>query len=156
MDEFDLFMIRQRALRRARLSGGDSRDLWNFAHWGDVGTEDHHPGRRKFSNELTVTVPAAMHPELTRRGEEEHHHWARIRPMSLNNSYAYISGFLTCMLACPALTGRSAREFSPRLRRVSATSEQFRSQKDCSAGWREFAHDVARVAKGLTGALDEG
>ena len=40
--------------------------------WGDGSTQEHHPGRRKFSKEETVTIPTAMHPELTRRGEEEH------------------------------------------------------------------------------------
>jgi hypothetical protein len=72
MDEYDRFMIRQRALRRARLPSGQARDLWGFEHWRDGPTQDHHPGRRKFSTEVTITVPAAMHTELTRRGEEEH------------------------------------------------------------------------------------
>jgi hypothetical protein len=72
MDEFDRFMIRQRALRRARLLSGLSRDLWGFGRWGDGPTQEHHPGRRKFSKEVTIIVPTAMHTELTRRGEEEH------------------------------------------------------------------------------------
>ena len=72
MDEFDRFMIRQRALRRARLPSGQARDLWGFGRWGDGPTQEHHPGRRKFSKEVTIIVPTAMHTELTRRGEEEH------------------------------------------------------------------------------------
>jgi hypothetical protein len=72
MDEFDRFMSRQRALRRVRVSSGQPRDLWDFENWGDGRTEGHHPGRRKFSNEEIITVPIAMHLELTRRGEEEH------------------------------------------------------------------------------------
>ncbi len=72
MDEFDRFMIRQRALRRAQLPSGQARDLWGFERWGDGPTQEHHPGRRKFSKEVTIIVPTAMHTELTRRGEEEH------------------------------------------------------------------------------------
>ena len=72
MDEFDRFMSRQRALRRARRSGGQAGDLWGFERWGEGGVEEHHPGRRKFNYDQTITVPKAMHPELTRRGEEEH------------------------------------------------------------------------------------
>ena len=40
-------------------------------HWGDPATEEHHIGRRKF-NDYVITVPRAMHPELTRRQMEEH------------------------------------------------------------------------------------
>ncbi len=72
MDEFDRFMIRQRALRRALLLSGQARDLWGFKRWGHGPTQEHHPGRRKFSTEVTIIVPTAMHTELTRRGEEEH------------------------------------------------------------------------------------
>src|SRR5271168_4461885 len=72
MDEFDRFLIRERALRRARLPSGQARDLWGFERWGDGPTQGHHPGRRKFSKEVTIIVPTAMHNELTRRGEEEH------------------------------------------------------------------------------------
>ncbi len=72
MDEFDRFMIRQRALRRAGLPSGQARDLWGFGRWGDGPTQEHHLGRRKFSKEVTIVVPTAMHTELTRRGEEEH------------------------------------------------------------------------------------
>jgi hypothetical protein len=72
MDDFDRFMRRQRALWRARRKGKNESSLWDFGHWGDGRTEEHHPGRRKFSNNETITIPTAMHPELTRRGEEEH------------------------------------------------------------------------------------
>jgi hypothetical protein len=72
MDDFERFMSRQRAIRRAHLSGGRAADLWFVPFW-DVGmTEDHHPGRRKFSNGEIITVPTMMHHELNRRGEEEH------------------------------------------------------------------------------------
>jgi hypothetical protein len=72
MDDFDRFMNRQRALRRARLKSGRITSLWDFEHWDDGRTQEHHPGRERFSSELTITVPLAMHTELTRRGEEEH------------------------------------------------------------------------------------
>jgi hypothetical protein len=72
MDDFDRFMSRQRALRRARIRSGRIRDLWDFKNWGDGRTQEHHPGRERFSTEVTITVPTAMHPELTRRSEEEH------------------------------------------------------------------------------------
>jgi hypothetical protein len=72
VDEFDRFMSRQRALRRGRRRGGRAADLWHVPHWDDGPTEEHHPGRRKFSNEEIITIPIGMHLELTRRGEEEH------------------------------------------------------------------------------------
>ena len=72
MDEYERFMVRQRALRRAQRLSGQARDLWGFENWGDGATQEHHPGRRKFSTEVTIIVPTAMHTELTRRGEEEH------------------------------------------------------------------------------------
>jgi len=72
MDDFYRFMSRQRALRRAGLHNRQARALWQAERWGDSRTEDHHPGRRMFSPELTITIPLAMHAELTRRGEEEH------------------------------------------------------------------------------------
>jgi hypothetical protein len=53
-------------------AGKASSSPWEFENWGDGRTQGHHPGRRKFSSEVIVTIPAAMHPELTRRGEEEH------------------------------------------------------------------------------------
>jgi hypothetical protein len=71
MDEFDRFMSRQRALWRAKRKGQNLTSLWDFEHWGDGVTEEHHIARRKFGNGL-VTVPRAMHPELTRRQMEEH------------------------------------------------------------------------------------
>ncbi len=72
MDDFDRFKIRQRALRRARLDCRQPRALWDFEHWDDGPTEEHHPGRRKFSHDEVMTIPKPMHGELTRRGEEEH------------------------------------------------------------------------------------
>jgi hypothetical protein len=71
MDEFDRFMSRQRALWRARGKSQKVTSLWDFEHWGDRATEEHHIGRRKFGDD-TVVVPKAMHPELTRRQMEEH------------------------------------------------------------------------------------
>jgi hypothetical protein len=72
MDDFDRFMSRQRALRRALDRTGRISSLWNFEHWSNGKTQEHHPGRERFSAELTITVPTALHTELTRRGEEEH------------------------------------------------------------------------------------
>jgi hypothetical protein len=71
MDEFDRFMSRQRALWRAKRKGQNLTSLWDLEHWGDGATEEHHIGRRKFS-EKTITIPRAPHPELTRRQMEEH------------------------------------------------------------------------------------
>jgi hypothetical protein len=65
-------MARARAEHRAKRAGKMSDSLWGFENWGNERTQEHHPGRRKFSMEETVTTPEAMHPELTRRGEEEH------------------------------------------------------------------------------------
>ena len=156
MDDFDRFMIRQRALRRARLSEGDSRALWNFAHWGDGATEDHHPGRRKFTEELTVTVPAAMHPELTRRGEEEHpplgsdpanelEQLGRLH-LGLSDMHAGLSG--------------AHREVGKRIftavERGACDIGAVQIPKGLLGWMARIAHDVERVAKGLTGALDEG
>jgi hypothetical protein len=72
MDQHERSMARARAEWRAKRAGKSSSPLWEFENWGDGRTQEHHPGRRKFSEEITVTVPWAMHPELTRRGEEEH------------------------------------------------------------------------------------
>ena len=71
MDEFDRFMSRQRALWRAKRKSQNLTSLWDFEDWGDGATEEHHIGRRKFS-EKTITIPRAPHPELTRRQMEEH------------------------------------------------------------------------------------
>jgi hypothetical protein len=71
MDEFDRFMSGQRALRHAERKGQKLKPLWGFDHWGDRATEEHHIGRRKFSDKM-ITIPSAMHPELTRRQMEEH------------------------------------------------------------------------------------
>jgi len=72
MDEFDRFMSRQRALWRARLKRKELKSLWDFENWGDGATQEHHPGRRKFNENEIITIPKAMHPETTHRGEEEH------------------------------------------------------------------------------------
>jgi len=71
MDEFDRFMSRQRALWRAKRKGQNLTSQWDFEHWGDGATEEHHIGRHKFSDD-TIVIPKAMHPELTRRQMEEH------------------------------------------------------------------------------------
>jgi hypothetical protein len=72
MDHHERSMARARAEWRAKRAGKTSSSLWGLENWGDGRTQEHHPGRRKFSPEDTITVPAASHPELTRRGEEEH------------------------------------------------------------------------------------
>jgi hypothetical protein len=71
MDEFDRFMSRRRALWRAERKGRRATSLWDWDHWGDGATQGHHIARRKFSDDV-ITVPTAMHPELTRRQMEEH------------------------------------------------------------------------------------
>jgi hypothetical protein len=71
MDEFDRFMSRQRALWRAKRKCQELTSLWGFEHWDERATEEHHIGRRKFSDD-TIVIPKAMHPELTRRQMEEH------------------------------------------------------------------------------------
>jgi hypothetical protein len=71
MDEFDQFMSRQCALWRAKRKGQKITSSWDFEQWGDPATEEHHIGRRKFSDD-TIVIPKAMHPELTRRQMEEH------------------------------------------------------------------------------------
>jgi hypothetical protein len=71
MDEFDRFMSRQRALWRAKRKGQKLTSPWDFEQWGNPATEEHHIGRRKFSDD-TIVVPKALHPELTRRQMEEH------------------------------------------------------------------------------------
>lgn len=156
MDDFDRFMIRQRALWRARVSGGASRALWNFAHWGDGGTEDHHPGRRKFTEELTVTIPAAMHPELTRRGEEEH---PPLGPDPANE----LEQLGRLHLGLSDMHAGLSDAYWEAGERIFAAVEK--GECDIGAaqipkgllGWMaRIAHDVARVAKGLTGAPDEG
>jgi hypothetical protein len=72
MDQHERSMARARAEWRAKRAGKTSSSLWEFEKWGDEPTQEHHPGRRKFSAEEIATIPSAMHPELTRRGEEEH------------------------------------------------------------------------------------
>ena len=64
-------MSRQRALWRAERKGQKLTSLWVFEHWGHPATEEHHIARRKFSDKM-ITIPRAMHPELTRRQMEEH------------------------------------------------------------------------------------
>jgi hypothetical protein len=71
MDEFDRFVSRQRALWRAKRKSQELTSLWGFEHWDERATEEHHIGRRKFSDD-TIVIPKAMHPELTRRQIEEH------------------------------------------------------------------------------------
>jgi hypothetical protein len=68
MDRHERSRIRAQAEWRAQRAGKTSSSLWGFENWGDERTQEHHPGRRKFSMEETVTIPEAMHLELTRRG----------------------------------------------------------------------------------------
>jgi hypothetical protein len=72
MEHHERSMARARAEWRAKRAGKKSSSLWDVENWGDGRTQGHHPGRRKFSPEIITTIPAAPHPELTRRGEEEH------------------------------------------------------------------------------------
>jgi hypothetical protein len=71
MDMCERCLARERALWRARRNGKLLTSLWDFENWGNGVTEEHHIGRRKFSD-LTQTIPRGMHPELTRRAMEEH------------------------------------------------------------------------------------
>jgi hypothetical protein len=72
MDQHQRSMARARAEWRAKRAANTSSSLWGFENWGDGRTQEHHPGRRKFSPDAIITIPTAMHRELTRRGEEEH------------------------------------------------------------------------------------
>ena len=72
MDHHERSMASARAEWRAKRAGKMPTSLWGFENWGDGRTQEHHPGRRKFSREEFVTTPTAMHLELTGRGEEEH------------------------------------------------------------------------------------
>ena len=73
MDHHERSRIRAQAEWRAKRTGKTSSSLWGFENWGDGQTQEHHPGRRKIQSERDrSTIPRAMHPELTRRGEEEH------------------------------------------------------------------------------------
>jgi hypothetical protein len=71
MDEYERFMSRARAQRRAELKGKRTASLWDFKNWPHGGSQGHHLGRKKFSD-LVIDVPRSMHPELTRRQMEEH------------------------------------------------------------------------------------
>src|SRR5664279_2397265 len=71
MDKYERFMSRARAEWRAKLKRKNFASLWGFEDWGREGTQEHHVGRRKFSD-LLMGVPQSMHPELTRRQMEEH------------------------------------------------------------------------------------
>ena len=59
MDHHERSMARARAEWRAKRAGKTSSSLWGFENWGDGRTQEHHPGRRKFSEEITMTVPWA-------------------------------------------------------------------------------------------------
>ena len=68
---YDRFMIRQRALRRAQLTRGQATATYGASRrWGDGPTQEHHPGRRKFSKEVTIMVPDshAHRTDSARRG----------------------------------------------------------------------------------------
>ena len=71
MDDFDRFMSGQYVLRLAERKGRKLTSPWDFDCWAERATEEHHIGRRKFSDDV-ITVPRAMHLELTRRQMEEH------------------------------------------------------------------------------------
>jgi hypothetical protein len=69
MDEHERFMSRARAEWRLKRNGGGS--LWGFENWDKEGKEEHHIGRKKYSDR-TILIPVSMHRELTRRQMEEH------------------------------------------------------------------------------------
>ena len=54
-------MSRQRAEWRAKRDGKKSSSLWEFEHWGDGATKEHHIARRKFSDDV-ITVPGPCTP----------------------------------------------------------------------------------------------
>jgi hypothetical protein len=69
MDKYEWFMSRARAERGLRLNGGGS--LWGFENWDKEGKDEHHIGKKKYSDH-TIMIPVSMHRELTRRQMEEH------------------------------------------------------------------------------------
>lgn len=69
MDRYDRSMSRARAERRLERKRGGS--LWGFETWDNEGKEEHHIGRKKYSD-LTIPIPISMHRELTRRQREKH------------------------------------------------------------------------------------
>jgi hypothetical protein len=62
MDEYERFMARARAEWRARRRGKSLCGLWDFEHWGNGATEEHHHGRRKFNKRETSNIPKACIP----------------------------------------------------------------------------------------------
>jgi hypothetical protein len=70
MNEFERFMSRARAQRRA-MQRGKTTSLWGFENWAGEGKEDHHIARKKYGDAI-MQVPISMHRELTRRQMEEH------------------------------------------------------------------------------------
>jgi hypothetical protein len=52
MDDFDRFMSRQYVLRLAERKGRKLTSPWDFDCWAERATEEHHIGRRKFSDDV--------------------------------------------------------------------------------------------------------
>jgi hypothetical protein len=71
MDKYERFKSRARAEWRLKRNGKSPNPLWGFENWDKEGKEEHHLGRRKYS-ERTISIPVSMHRELTRRQMEEH------------------------------------------------------------------------------------
>jgi hypothetical protein len=60
-----------RAEWRLKRNGKSLNSLWGFENWDKEGKEEHHIGRKKYSDR-TILIPVSMHRELTRRQMEEH------------------------------------------------------------------------------------
>ncbi len=55
----------------ARTAMAPAASFWGFENWDKEGKEEHHIGRKKYSDR-TILIPVSMHRELTRRQVEEH------------------------------------------------------------------------------------
>lgn len=149
MDDFDRFMSRQRALRRARIKGTRISRLWDFEHWSDGRTQEHHPGRERFSGEVTITVPTAMHPELTRRGEEEHPPLGPDPDNTLEREGRLHLG-LSDMHAGLSDVNREIGEAQLAAAQAGRTDLHAGHTPKGLLGWTaRIAHDVARVTEGM-------
>jgi hypothetical protein len=69
MDKYERFMSWARAEWRLKWNSGAS--FWGFESWDKEGKEEHHIGRKKYSDR-TILIHVSMHRELTRRQVEEH------------------------------------------------------------------------------------
>jgi hypothetical protein len=143
MDHQQRSMARARAEWRAKRAGKTSGSLWGFENWGDERTQEHHPGRRKFSMEETVTIPDAMHPELTRRGEEEHTPLGLMRATGLSDWAACFLDGRTCSKPWRMHAAGSAKACWLQSMPDTQRSAPSLFQRGCSGGLRA-SHNIWR------------